>query len=694
MKKYAILIAVLILLPLIFASSATQNGYDLFQKALAKERGEGNLEEAIALYKKVVKEASDESLAAKAQLRIGICYEKLGMKEAQKAFQKVIDNYPSQTETVKVAKEKLSILLRAQTVIEKGDKEFRIRKIGPCPETGMGEISPDGRYLSHVNWNTGDLAVFDIATGKSRNLTKKEAWDEAHPGFAETSIWSPDSKQVVYLWYGDINGNELRIVGLDDSGPRTLCRLGKHWVEPKDWSFDGKYILAEFFPEDSCALGLISVSDGSIRMIKTLKWGYPYSIIRALFSPDGRYIAYDFPQKEGASEYDIFLFSIDGSLEISLVPHPAHDCLLGWAPDGKRILFTSNRTGTTDAWLIKVAEGKPQGDYQLVRRAMGSIKPLGFTQESSFYFNTPRLMDYIYTTTIDPATGKIIDPPKKLALAYEGYNMRPAWSPDGKYIAYTSLRGHMNRRYVLCIYSVETKKIRELTFKRNLGFQRWSSDGRSILVQATVGSGRSIYRIDAQTGDVVLVIQRKDGEYLQSAQFSHDGKSIFYIKENESKNPYQILVRDLETGKEKELYRTPPFDNNTIALSPDGKRLALLMRVEKGVRTLNLMPAEGGEPKELHRFKQGGRWIIDIAWSPDSRYIYFYKSSPNWKWELWRIPSEGGKAQDLGLRMVRYDHINVHPDGRQITFSSRPLNAKPPELWVMENFLPSISDKK
>ncbi|GAH84167.1 unnamed protein product, partial [marine sediment metagenome] len=68
----------------------------MFQKALAKERGEGNLEEAIALYKKVVAETKDESLAAKAQLRIGICYEKLGMKEAQKAFQKVIDNYPGQ----------------------------------------------------------------------------------------------------------------------------------------------------------------------------------------------------------------------------------------------------------------------------------------------------------------------------------------------------------------------------------------------------------------------------------------------------------------------------------------------------------------------------------------------------------------------------------------------------------------------
>ena len=43
MKRYSILIAVLMVLSLSFGSLAPQNGYDLFQKALAKERGEGNL---------------------------------------------------------------------------------------------------------------------------------------------------------------------------------------------------------------------------------------------------------------------------------------------------------------------------------------------------------------------------------------------------------------------------------------------------------------------------------------------------------------------------------------------------------------------------------------------------------------------------------------------------------------------------
>jgi tetratricopeptide (TPR) repeat protein len=212
MKKYTLFIIVLVSLFLIFASSAAQNGYDLFQKALAKERGEGNLEEAISLYQKVVAETKDESLAAKAQLRIGICYEKLGLKEAQKAFQKVIDNYPSQTETVKVAKEKLSILVKARTVLKKGDQEFRIRKVWDYARMGgrgnMGRPSPDGRYLLYWDMYSPNVCALEFATKKKHLITKEKVWSASREPSSKKpiefhwggSIWSPDTKKVAYSW--------------------------------------------------------------------------------------------------------------------------------------------------------------------------------------------------------------------------------------------------------------------------------------------------------------------------------------------------------------------------------------------------------------------------------------------------------------------------------------------------------------
>ena len=716
MKKYSIpkksltLIAILISLLVTFSlvSNALQNGYDLFQKALAKERGEGNLEEAIALYKKVVAETKDESLAAKAQLRIGICYEKLGQKKAklaQEAFQKVISDYPGQRDIVRMAQEKLSILLRAQAALEKGDKEFQVRQVWTGKEVdGSGEISFDGKYLSFVDWETGDLAIREMATGKKRHLTHKGSWDESF-AFAETSVWSPDGKQLAYIWLDGAKGQvEVHIVGLDGLEPRLLHQVdyNKGWVELADWSPDGKNILAFFLNEAKrWQLGLISVKDSSVQILKTFDAVDPFPM-KARFSPNGRYIVYDFPQKEEFRKKDISLVSSDGTKEIPLIAHPADDYLLGWSPDGKWILFSSDRTGTRDAWIIQVLEGKPQGDPQLVRRDIGIIVSLGFSQDGSFYYSTEGATWDIYSAKLDPETGNIIEQPKKDPLRYEGNNNYPDWSPDGKNLVYISLRGPGKRQSILCLYSAESGRVREFNFKdKFVHFYRphWCPDGRSILLPAEdFQSGGGIYKIDAQTGEATLLIPKKEKESydaLWSPVLSLDGKLLFYIHETKSAEYYPVVVRDLETGKEEELFRNPPHDNNILALSPDGQRLALLLREEENLRVLKVMSIKGGEPVELHRFGFKGRNIIDIDWSPDGRYIYFSKRKPDFEggeWELWRIPAKGGEAENLGLTMRGFIHLSVHPDGERITFASLSGHTMFPEIWVMENFLPK--DKK
>jgi len=705
MKKLSILIAVVILLSFSFGSLAQQNGYDLFQKALAKERGEGNLEEAMALYQKVIDETNDESLAAKAQLRIGFCYEKLGMKEAQKAFQKVISNYPGQKDIVKMAREKLSNFIRAQAALEKGDKEFQVKQVWTGKGVdGSGEVSFDGKYLSFVDWETGDLAIREMVTGKKRHLTHKGSWGESY-AFAMTSVWSPDGKQLAYNWEDGAKGQaEVHIVGLDVSEPHLLHKVDfyKGWVEVADWSSDGKNILA-FILNDakSWQLGLISIKDGSIQILKTFDAVDPFPM-KAQFSPDGCYIIYDFPQKKESRKKDISLISSDGTKEIPLIAHPADDYLLGWSPDGKWILFSSDRTGTRDAWIIQVVDGKPQGDPQLVRRDIGIIVSLGFGQDGSFYYSTEGAVFDIYSAKVDLETGSIIEQPKKDPLPYEGHNFCPDWSPDGKNLVYISLMGPGNRQSILCLYSSESRRVREFNYKDkfvNFYRPRWCPDGRSILLLAEdFQSGGSIYKIDVQTGEATLLIPKKEKKSsgaLWSPVMSHDGKLLFYIHENMSDKYYPVVVRDLETGKEEELLRNPPYDNNTIALSPDGQRLALLLREEENLRVLKVMSIKGGEPVELHRFEFKGRNIIDIDWSPDGRYIYFSKRKPDseeGKWELWRVLAKRGEAENLGLTMPALGHLSVHPDGERITFHSLSGQAMPPEIWVMKNFLPK--DKK
>ena len=84
-----------------------------------KESAQGDLEAAILVYRKIVEEHPNESgVAAKAQLHIGMCYEKLGRERAAEAYQKVIERFPGETEVVQQARERLQALEQAAQVVQ------------------------------------------------------------------------------------------------------------------------------------------------------------------------------------------------------------------------------------------------------------------------------------------------------------------------------------------------------------------------------------------------------------------------------------------------------------------------------------------------------------------------------------------------------------------------------------------------
>ncbi|MCK4966710.1 PD40 domain-containing protein, partial [bacterium] len=363
----------------------------------------------IQLFINIITKFSEErNIAAKAQLQIGMCYEKLGLNQAQKAYQKVVENYPEQTEAVKLANEKLSLILRAKAVAGTGNKEFSIRRVKEGIDVGFeGAVSPDGRYLSYVDWESGDLAVYEIATGNKHRLTNKGSWDKSNE-FAYYSRWSPDGKQIVYDWYTKEDLMELRIVGFDGLKPRILYSNKEViWSQTYGWSPDSKQILTVLFKENGEAqFVLVSSEDGSVRVLKTLEQGFEDYNMN--FSPDGSYIVYDFQQKEDSPERDISLLSTDGSREISLVEHPADDYVLGWAPDGKNILFSSDRRNSIDAWVIQFSDGKVQGTPKLVTPNIGKCYPKGFTRNGSFYYDIYDDAMDIYFGELSLETGKII----------------------------------------------------------------------------------------------------------------------------------------------------------------------------------------------------------------------------------------------------------------------------------------------
>ncbi len=703
MRKATILVATIVLAALSAADTGAQSGYDLFQQALVKERAEGNLDEAIKLYQRIVREyASDRTLAAKALIELGQCYEKLGNTEARKAYERVLRDYADQEEMATQARTRLAALTQPASPGNGSSLVARRIWAGPEAEIWHTSFSPDGRSYYYVDWETGDLAVRDLSTGEKRRLTNKGSWNESTE-FALSSTLSPDGRQLAYTWFKTDLFYELRLMGLNGSTPRVLYgNKDVEYLDPAGWTPDGKYILANFSRSDRTnQIVLVSVADASVRVLKTLDWRYP---LKMSLSPDGRTIAYDFQPREDSENRDIFLLATDGSREVPLVQHPANDLMPVWTPDGERVVFLSDRGGTMGIWAIQVADGKPQGSAELIRPDTGPSLLMGFTRNGALYYGTETGTSDVYIAALDAKTGKVAGPPTKAIERFVGSNSGPDWSPDGQSLAYVSVRervtaggGYGSR--VITVRLLKTGEERELSVKVHGPRIRacWSPDGLSFLVTGEDNKGRDgVYHIDAQTGDLAPVKRADPGEHFRQAVWSSDGTAIFYV--HVDKGGDSVQMKDLQTGREKELYRAAsPAYVGGIAISPDGRQLAL-SATQPATRSdiLKVMPTAGGEPRELLKVRDpeylgsgvGGR----LAWTPDGRAILFVKGSPQKHTdELWQIPAEGGEPQELGLGMNVLNNIRFHPDGRRIAFSAGYNEA---EVWAMENFLPVLKSAK
>lgn len=693
LRIFAVSLIMVFLLPSQEALSQ-ESAEQLYEAALFKKEAEGDLQGAVQLFIKIITDFPDSrKMAAKAQLQIGICYEKLGLKKAQKAFQEVIDKYPEQAETVKIANEKLSTLVRAQAVVEKGDMGLNVRQLLSGPELlydgWLGAVSPDGRYVSIVDWETGDLAMRNLTTGKKQRLTDQRK----EKGNALFSRWSPDGKKIVYDWWHRKSFVDLRIIGIEEKKPRTIYKNEEiEYAWPLDWFPDGEHILIALSRDGlKSQTAVLSIKESTIHTIKKGLEGN-----NSYVSPDGRYIAYNKPQEENVPEGDIFLYSIEEEKEIPLIEHPANEEVLGWSPDGRWILFQSSRLDSDDAWIIPVSNGETQGNPRLVKRGIEGISSMGFSQDSSFYYMSSKGMEDIYTASLNPETGEIQNPSEKMDLPSEGRNNLPVYSPDGKKLAYIrySLGGHYGSN--LHIRFLESGKEKIFPLKLRAFYHRWSPDERTILISGITESRLTgIYRIDVQTGDVKSVLLPKPSkkEEYRFSEWALDGKSFFYIKGEKGKSTDLISKYNFETDEKKKIHQTS-HAYATLSLSPDGKWLAFIGREVK--RELKIIPAEGGEPRVLCRFNQRGSAPISLAWTPDSQYILFFrkKETDVLKEELCRVPVTGGELQELGLSMVAPDNLRVHPNGHKIVFSSQGFSIPYPEFWMMENFLPKEKTKK
>src|SRR5260221_7248680 len=276
--KQTLLVANLMLSAALLAA-AQKSPESMLGAALHQEEVQGDLKGAIAAYQKVVATPGvSRKTAAEALVRMGQCYEKLGDSESRKAYERVLREYADQKEAAGLARARLGKSMGA--VRQTNTLVWRNAK-----GDGEGRVSPDGRYLSYTDWDSGDLALHEIATGIDRRLTDtKQKKGHVNDVFAEGSAISRDGKQIAYNWFDYSNSNdrasasgvwrgwvELRLASLTgDPNPRRLYHNPDlNWFVVHDLAPDGKLVAVEVERQDRTRpIGLVSGQDRSLRLLE------------------------------------------------------------------------------------------------------------------------------------------------------------------------------------------------------------------------------------------------------------------------------------------------------------------------------------------------------------------------------------------------------------------------------------------
>jgi TolB protein len=232
---------------------------------------------------------------------------------------------------------------------------------------------------------------------------------------------------------------------------------------PKDF---GPQLLYVAKKGEKAQLFLINADGTNAKELTDAKSNVSYPA----WSPDGKRVAFSSDREGGVMQ--IFAMDISGANLVQVTRERQHCRVPAWSPDGKRLAFcTYGVRGGSEIRLVPADGGKQtalDGD---------AWDPAFSPDGKSFAFVSYREgTGYkLYTMDVDGKNQKkLTDNPNPIGLAY------PAWSPDGKRIAYTD---HIDRNLELFVVDADGKNRVQLTkFSGSSVYPAWSPDGKQLAI--------------------------------------------------------------------------------------------------------------------------------------------------------------------------------------------------------------------
>lgn len=201
--------------------------------------------------------------------------------------------------------------------------------------------------------------------------------------------------------------------------------------------------------------------------------------------------------------------------------------------------------------------------------------------------------------TVDVTSGK-----RRLITSFSGINGAPAWSPDGKELAIVLSKSGSPKIYSV---NLNTGTLKQLTFGKSIDTEpRYSPDGRYLLFTSGRGGAPHVYRLSLDSGKVNRMTF--EGNYNARASYTPNQKQIVMLHREDKR--FNIGVQDVNTGKIARLTHAPLDESPSIA--PNG-RLILYATRHQNKGMLGIVSIDG----RIHmRLPSAQGEAQEPAWSP------------------------------------------------------------------------------
>ena len=388
-------------------------------------------------------------------------------------------------------------------------------------------------------------------------------------GDCRQPVFSPDGSKVAFQAFWDGNFH-IYTIGKDGGTPKQIT-FGTFDDREPSFSADGAKMIFSSDRSGNYDVWELELASGVLKQLTS----DPGNDFFPSYSFDGSQIAY---VSERTAAPGIYIMDSKGQEKLFLASKGKLSSPV-WHPTEARIIFNNFNEGKSLLDIAKVGGG----DWETLSENVEDVFPfkVAWISDTEYLYTADGL---IKKRKMGEKTFSTIPFQVEMTLSHDKYKLKihdfnsaaaqkvkgirgPVVSPDGNSIAFSALGD-------LWLLKKGSEKPVRLTNDSFIEIDpAWSSDGKSLAYVSDRKGNMDLYLRDVATGDEKLILNAPDN--ITFPAWSADGSKIaYYQKDPAAFGRYSLKMIELSSGKESVLY-APLFDGSQPSWSADGKYVVI-----------------------------------------------------------------------------------------------------------------------